>query len=104
MSWIFIVADVKPRPSIECTFAHPSNVVRHQIVSQTVALIGRTIQIPGRRVNGKTHAVADAGGEHTKVVSIRIEHQYCCTFFLASQTCAYRIFSRPRLKYAYQSS
>src|SRR5262249_61031010 len=62
MSRIFIVTDEKPRPSVERTFAHPGYVVRHQVVSQTIALRGRTIQIPGRRMNCETHAVADARG------------------------------------------
>src|SRR6266852_7387274 len=56
--WIFVAADVEPGPAVERTFVHARNVVRHQIVSHAVALIGGAIYVPGGGMNRETHAIA----------------------------------------------
>ena len=60
---VLIVADVEPGPAVERALPHPRDVVRHQIVAEAVALVGRAIEIAGRGMNGEADAIADAGGE-----------------------------------------
>src|SRR6516225_7673816 len=56
---VLVVPNVKPRPSIERTLPHPRDVIRDQVVAQTVALVCRAIDVAACWMNGKTHAVAD---------------------------------------------
>src|ERR1700737_2456370 len=101
---IFVAADIEPGPPVERTFVHPSNVVRHQIVSETVALIGGAIQISTCGMNCETHTIADTGGKDAKAFSIGIEHQHACAVGLASPTCAERVFVTPRLQSSCRAS
>src|ERR1700716_3496942 len=101
---IFVASDIEPGPPVERTFAHPRDVVRHQIVSHPVALIGRAIQISTYGMNCEADTIADAGGKDAKTFSIRIEHQHACAVDLASPTCAERVFAGPRLQTSWRAS
>src|SRR5262249_42515144 len=73
MGRILIGADVEPRPAVEFAFADPRYIVRHQVVTAAVALIGRAPGRSRRRLDRKTDAVADAGGEQLLVLAVGIE-------------------------------
>src|SRR5450756_2285320 len=60
---ILVVADIIPGPSVERPFAYPRHVIRHQIVAERVALVGRAIEVAGFGMNRETDAVTDAGGK-----------------------------------------
>src|SRR5215469_4336602 len=72
MPRVLVVPDIKPRPAIERALPHPRDVVRDQVVAQTVALVCRAIDIAAGRMNGKTHAVADPRTERSNPVTVRI--------------------------------
>src|SRR3979490_2980355 len=81
---IFVAADIVPWPPVECPFAHPRDVIRHQIVSHTVAFIGRAIQGSGGWMNSETNAIADTGSKGAQTFSVGVERQHRRTVGLAS--------------------
>src|ERR1700689_5219431 len=92
---ILIAADIVPGPAVERALAYPGNVVRHQIVAQTVAFIGRAIEVAGLGVNGKPHAIADTGGEYARILAVGIEHEHISAIALAPPACAERVLACP---------
>src|SRR5579863_2583952 len=44
-AWIFVLADVKPGPSIEAVFLDRSDVIGNQIVAEIVALVHRAPEL-----------------------------------------------------------
>src|SRR6476469_7088659 len=81
---IFMVADIEPGPAIKRALTHPGDVIGHQIISQTVALVGRAIEVASLGMNGKADAITDAGGENAGVLPVGIEHQDVGATALAS--------------------
>src|SRR5579872_2898928 len=75
MSGILVVPDVEPGPAEERTFPHPSDVIRHQIIAQPIALVDRTIYVPIDRMHRKTCAISNPRGERSNTFSLRIERQ-----------------------------
>src|SRR3979490_3321927 len=101
---IFVAADIEPGPPVERTFAHPRDVVRHQIVSHPVALIGRAIQISTYGMNCEADTIADAGRNDAEAFSITIEHQHACAVDLASLTAAVAEVAGPLLQVLLRAS
>ncbi len=65
-------AEVKPRPAVEPGLFHARHVVGHEIVTQLVALIHRSPQLAGFRVNGEADGIANAGGKDAAILAIRV--------------------------------
>src|SRR5258708_8856574 len=104
VSRVFVIADIVPRPAVERAFAPARNVVGHQIVPKTVALIGRAIDVPAYRMNRKTDAIADAAGKEARVFSLGIEHQHISAVGLASPGRAERMRVIPRRQSPWRAS
>src|SRR6202011_1193823 len=101
---IFVAADIEPGPPVERTFAHARNVVRHQIVSHAVALIGGAIHVSVCGMNCETHTIANTGCKDARALSVGIEHQHGCAVGLGSPARAERMFADPRLRYSCRAS
>ncbi len=69
---VLVVADIVPRPAVEFSLLHPGDVVGGKIVAEAVALVGGTPQGVRRR-DRQADAVAQAGGEYLRVVTVRVE-------------------------------
>src|SRR6202011_2530138 len=93
MPRIFVAANVEPGPAVERTLAHPGDVVRHQLVSHAVTLVGRAIDVAGCGMNRETYAIADTGGKHASAFPIGVEHQYISAVGLAPPACAERMLA-----------
>src|ERR1700733_14181907 len=76
MVGVFMIADIEPWPAIERALAHAGDVIGNEVVAKTIALVGRTIGIACRWMNGEAHAIADAGGEDGRVRSVRVEGKH----------------------------
>src|SRR5579872_3361109 len=100
MSRILVIPDVKPGPAEERTFAHPCDVIRHEIIAQPIALVDRTIYLPIDGMHRKTCAISNSGGERSNTMSLGIECQNGGAIRLDSQTCTKRIFAEPGLQIA----
>src|ERR1035438_8860657 len=61
---VFVAADIKPRPSIECIFADTAHEVGHQIITEAVALIGGAPRRAALRLDREADAIADSSGEY----------------------------------------
>src|SRR4051812_37238719 len=72
---ILIWAKIIPGPAVKTAFLHARDVVRHQIVAQLVALIYRGPQLASLRIRSQPDRVADAGGEHPLILTVRVERQ-----------------------------
>src|ERR1700722_12262092 len=88
MMRIFVVADIEPRPAIEGALAHPGDIVGHEIVAKTIALVGRTIGVAGGWMNRKPDTIADPGRKDLCVGSVRAEGKHIGTAGLIIRTCA----------------
>src|SRR6202795_369675 len=93
---VWVAADIEPGPAVERPFAHPGNVVRHQIVSHPVTLIGGAIHIAVCGMDGETHTITDTGREDTGAFSIGIERQHGGAVGLARPARAERVFIATR--------
>src|ERR1700735_3443914 len=76
MPWIFVVADVKPRPAVESIFAHRSYVVGRQIVAEQVTFVCRTEDRAGARLDRQPRAITDSRCVRPPVLAVWIEGQY----------------------------
>src|ERR1700686_1141594 len=72
---ILVAADIEPWPAVECAFVHAGDVIRHEIVAQTVAFVGGAIYVAAGGMNGHPDAIADAGGEDFRIRSVSIERE-----------------------------
>src|SRR5579872_3074376 len=104
MSRILVVPDVEPGPAEERSFPHPSDVIRHQIIAQSIALVDRTIHLPIDRMHGKTCAISNPGRERSNTLSLGIKCQNGGAIRFGSQTCTERILAEPGLQIAYYAS
>src|SRR3984957_17559811 len=104
MAWVLMVTDVKPGPSIEGTIAHPRNIVRNEIISQTIALIGRAPHVSGCGMDRKADAVADARSKDAWILSVGIESQHRCAIGLVAPTRAQRMLTAPPLQASRRST
>src|SRR5437588_6037460 len=95
MPGIFIAADIKPRPSVECIFADPSHVVGHQIVAEAVALVGGAPWRAALRLDREANTIADASGECPSVLAVGIERQHASSIGFITPGGAERMAAAP---------
>src|SRR5690349_19787080 len=82
--WILTIADIVPRPAIECALAYRRREVRRQVVAQSVTFVHHAPQRAAARLDRFTRAVAQAGREDMAVTAIRIEDQHVGAVLLAA--------------------
>src|ERR1700689_4369362 len=95
MSRISVIPDIKQGPSVERPFEQTGDIVRYEIVTQTVALVGRAVQVAGGGMNRQTDAIADTGRKHFLVLAVGIERQHAGAVGLGSPTGAQRMRAAP---------
>src|SRR6516164_4469240 len=76
---ILVRADIVPGPAVEAAVAHPRDVVRRQVVTERIALVGRAPQVSAAGLHRKPDTVADARREYPAVLALRIEYQHVGT-------------------------
>src|ERR1700693_5023160 len=83
MSRVLVSPHVPPRPAIESTFLHMSDVIGDKVIAESIALIHRAPQLAGLRIyRNPSSGVANAVGIHAQLAGPRIAHQYVGTIFL----------------------
>src|SRR6516164_3813720 len=97
MARVLVAADIKPRPAVERALPHTGDIVRHQIVAETVALVGGAPGQAALRLDGEPDTVSDAGSIKLPVLPLRIEGEHRRAFRLIAPGRAERLRARPRL-------
>ena len=68
-----MLSEVEPRPTVKPAFAHPSNVVRDEIVAKAVAFIYRRPELPRLRMNSDADRVPQTPRVYSPVRTVRIK-------------------------------
>src|ERR1700722_6076004 len=76
MARILMFAHVPPGPAIKAASLPTGDVIGNEIVPQPIALIDRTPQRTGRRLDCESYAIPDAIGIHTHRRTVGIEFQH----------------------------
>src|SRR5215469_6240273 len=79
---ILMTTHVPPRPTIEAARLHMGDVIRNQVVPQSIPFIDRTPQLSAR-VDGQSHSIADSISKYAHSRAVRPEGEYVCTIFFA---------------------
>jgi hypothetical protein len=66
MARILMRAEVVPGPAVQRPRAHARRVIRNEVITQSVALVGRAPYIGAFGVYGKCDAIADAGCKYPR--------------------------------------
>src|SRR6202030_3059919 len=80
---ILVIADIDPRPAIEPAIAHARDEIGRQIVTEPVALIRRTPEVAGLRLDGEADAIAQPRGEDSQIASIGVQGENVGAIVLA---------------------
>src|SRR5271166_5354155 len=70
---VLIRPKVVPWPAVETAFLDVGDIVGHEIVTQPVALVSRSPELPGPGMNRQAHGIANARGEGPLVLAVRVE-------------------------------
>ena len=76
MTRILVAADIEPRPAIEGAFAHPGYKIRHEVVSEAVALVDRAPELAGPGLHRHSNAVAQTRRIERLVLSLGREGEH----------------------------
>src|SRR5215472_11690213 len=81
-SWVLVTSHVPPRPAVEPSLLHVRDVVRDEVVAETIALVNRGPQFTGRGIEGDPDCVTHAGRINLKISPVRVQFQNCCPVLL----------------------
>src|SRR5262249_6715956 len=68
---VLMAADVIPGPAIEAAGFDMRDVLRHQVVSQSVAFVHAAPEFAGHGIHAQAHWVANATGVNTHELALR---------------------------------
>ena len=84
MTRIGVLTDIIPRPAVEAARADPRRVIRRQVISHPIALVGGAPQRLRLRLNCESDAVANAGCDQRQRPACRGEAEHRGPAFLVA--------------------
>ena len=73
---ILVIPPIIPRPAIETAFFNRRDIIRHQIVTETIPLIRCHPQFPSRRLYSEANRIADSRRINFDIVALGITNQH----------------------------
>src|ERR1700733_15874866 len=76
MTRILMPAHIPPRPPVETAILHVRDVVRDEVVAESVTFVHRAPQLSGLWIHGNAHGVANAVrvDPHARTVGIELKN------------------------------
>src|SRR4051812_45063509 len=81
---ILVCSGVPPGPPVESPFLHVGDVVRHEVIAESVTLVDRGPQLARFGMDGYANRIANPRGIDSLARSIRIELNDVGTIFFLS--------------------